>query len=186
MILIICIVVVIVILLLHNKYEKNNELNEQDYQALKRQSLETKAENLLSMNGYDFEQYVAQLLKDANYSDVIVTKSSGDYGIDVLASKDGIRYAIQCKRYSEPVGNHAVQEAFSGKAYYGADLAVVVTNSTFTETAKQTAEKIGVLLWDKDTLESLIRSSKNMYCRYCGTKVSGNDNFCSSCGKVLK
>lgn len=33
---------------------------------------------------------------------------------------------VQCKHYSSNVGNHAVQEAFSGKSIYNADVAVVM------------------------------------------------------------
>lgn len=56
------------------------------------------------MPGLDFEYYCADLLKQRGFIDVEVTKSSGDYGIDILAEKEGVTYAIQCKRYQEPVG----------------------------------------------------------------------------------
>lgn len=73
-------------------------------------------------------------------------------GIDVLAEKDGVTYAIQCKCYSDNVGNHAVQEAHSGASYYGRMVAAVMTNRYFTAAAKETAARIHVLLWDRDKL----------------------------------
>ena len=41
------------------------------------------------MSGEEFERYVAALLRANGFSNVQMTKASGDYGVDVLASKDG-------------------------------------------------------------------------------------------------
>lgn len=68
------------------------------------------------MEGHDFEHLCADALRANGYKQVQVTQASGDYGIDVLAQNNGISYAIQCKRYNSPVGNHAVQEAYAGAA----------------------------------------------------------------------
>lgn len=51
------------------------------------------------MEGHEFEYYCADLLKNKGFLEVEVTKGSGDYGVDILAEKDGITYAIQCKCY---------------------------------------------------------------------------------------
>ena len=66
-------------------------------------------------SGFEFEQYIANLLRKIGYSDVTITKSTGDYGVDVVATKDLVTYAFQCKYYSQPVGNKAIQEVFTGK-----------------------------------------------------------------------
>ena len=66
------------------------------------------------MDGFDFEYYCADLLVADGFIDVQVTRSSGDYGVDILAEKDGVTYAIQCKRYSGLVGVKAVQEKAGG------------------------------------------------------------------------
>ena len=42
------------------------------------------------MEGRDFEYYCAELLKRRGFQEVEVTKGSGDYGIDILAEKDGV------------------------------------------------------------------------------------------------
>ena len=67
------------------------------------------------MDGLDFEYYCADLLAENGFVDVQVTRSSGDYGIDILAEKEGVTYAIQCKRYTGLVGVKAVQEAYAGR-----------------------------------------------------------------------
>ena len=110
-------------------------------------------------NGWEFENYIANLLKKLGYSNVKVTSGSGDFGVDVLASKLGTRYAFQCKLYSNPVGNKAVQEVVSGKIYYKCDKAIVVTNNYFTSSAKKLANSTQVELWDRDKLHKLINST---------------------------
>lgn len=56
------------------------------------------------MDGFEFEYYCADLLSANGFVNVEVTRSTGDYGVDILAEKEGITFAIQCKRYSKPVG----------------------------------------------------------------------------------
>lgn len=109
-----------------------------------------------AMDGVTFEHFCAELLEANRFSGVRVTRSSGDYGIDVLAYKGNTEYAIQCKNYSSHVGNSAVQEAYSGKAYYDCQKAVVMTNNYFTAAAIETARKIGVELWDRNKLYDMI------------------------------
>lgn len=86
-------------------------------------------------NGHEYEYFVAEYLRRAGYNQVTVTKGSGDYGVDILATKNGIRYAVQCKYYSSPVSLKSVQEVVAGAPCYGCDAAMVVTNNTFTKSA---------------------------------------------------
>lgn len=98
------------------------------------------------MTGIEYESRVADYLKSKGYWGVKVTQASGDYGIDVTAHKNGKKYAVQCKYYSQPVGIAAVQEAVAGKAHYGCTEAMVVTNNTFTPAAETLAKENGVIL----------------------------------------
>ena len=70
------------------------------------------------MTGEDFEVYVAMILQQIGFVNVQLTKGSGDQGVDIIAEKDGVKYAFQCKRYDKPVGSKAVQEVFAGKFFY--------------------------------------------------------------------
>jgi restriction system protein len=76
--------------------------------------------------------------------------------VDITATKGGVNYAFQCKRYVSPVGVKAVQEVFAGSRKYGADRAVVVTNSTYTPNAKTLANDLGVTLWDLEMLDAIM------------------------------
>lgn len=106
------------------------------------------------MDGYQYEHQCARALKKKGFSNVTVTRKSGDQGIDILAYKGRKKYGIQCKYYSHPVGNKAVQEAFAGAKYYDCDVSVVLTNNNFTKSAKDLAEKINVVLWEKNQIPS--------------------------------
>jgi len=108
------------------------------------------------MEGHDFEYFCADLLRKRGFQEVEVTKGSGDYGIDILAEKDGISYAIQCKCYGAPVGVKAVQEAYAGRDYYDCMVGAVLTNQYFTSPAVEAAKKLKILLWDRGYLESML------------------------------
>lgn len=110
------------------------------------------------LNGIQFEKLCYLLLRDAGFTNLTNTPGSGDYGVDILATKNNKRYAFQCKRYSSAIGVSAIQEVSSGKMYYNADCAVVITNNIFTPNAKQLAEKIGVQLWDRHSLIYLMNN----------------------------
>lgn len=110
------------------------------------------------MDGFDFEKYTGKLLKANGFNKVEVTQCSSDFGVDVIAYKDDIKYAIQCKKYSSPVGIKAVQEVIGSKAMNDCHVAVVLTNNTFTKSAKELAEKNNVLLWGRDKLVELIEN----------------------------
>ena len=108
------------------------------------------------MEGHDFEYFCADLLEKRGYKDVEVTTGSRDYGIDILAQKEGITFAIQCKCYSTPVGVKAVQEAYAGRDYYDCMVGVVLTNQQFTAPAVEAAKKLKILLWDRTYLEGMM------------------------------
>lgn len=109
-----------------------------------------------NMDGHAFERWCADLLKNNGFSNIEVTRGSGDQGVDVLAEKSGIRYAVQCKCYSSDLSNKPVQEVHAGKAMYHCQIGAVMTNRYFTAGAKELADVNGVLLWDRDKLIKML------------------------------
>ena len=107
------------------------------------------------MEGHDFEYYCADLLKANGFLEVEVTKGSGDFGADILAEKDGITYAVQCKCYDKPIGVKAVQEVYAGRDYYDRMVGVVMTNQYFTQPAVELAKKLNIMLWDRGYLDDM-------------------------------
>lgn len=104
------------------------------------------------MNGHKYEHRCAQMLRRKGFHHVEVTKKSGDQGVDIIAYKHFSKYAIQCKYYSYPVGNKAVQEVYAGGKYYDCDRCIVMTNGTFTKAAISAANKLDVKLWENCSL----------------------------------
>lgn len=107
------------------------------------------------MSGYDFEDYLADIFKSKNYS-VQITKRSQDQGADIILEKLGKRIVIQAKKYSNKVGNKAVQEIVSAMKYYKADLGSVITNNLFTKQAKSLALANEIILVDGFILKKII------------------------------
>lgn len=104
----------------------------------------------INMSGESYENYVASRLKELRYHSIETTKASGDHGADIIAyAPDGVKCAIQCKYYSKPVGNKAVQEALAGMVFYKCDRAIVITNNTFTKQAVEDANRMGVDLMSR-------------------------------------
>lgn len=106
------------------------------------------------MTPIEYEHYCADILREQGW-EARVTQGSGDQGVDVIAEKNGIKIAVQCKKYSSPVGNKAVQEVTAGKGFYGADYGMVVTNNTYTASAKQLANSQLIFLLHHDDLYSV-------------------------------
>lgn len=113
--------------------------------------------NIDSMDGHEFEHFCGHLLMQIGYRNVEVTKGSGDQGADVIAYKDGYKFAFQCKRFSSNVGNKAVQEVIAGKQFYDCDYGAVITNRYFTNSAIQLASKTGIILLDRDDVFKIIK-----------------------------
>lgn len=113
------------------------------------------------IDGHEFEEICARLLEDNGFEEVEVTKGSRDYGVDILAKKDMVTYAIQCKVYAGPVGIKAVQEVCAGREYYERMVGVVMTNQIFTEPAKEAAKKLRIILWDGEYLDKLMDNENN-------------------------
>ncbi len=118
-----------------------------------------RAARCMRLTGFEFEEYMAQVLKDNGFRHVEVTVECGDQGVDILAVRNGKTYAIQCKNYVDLVGNKAVQEAYAGAQYYGCDFPVVVCPTDFTIPAQELAESTGVELWNGEKLSHMRRVS---------------------------
>lgn len=115
------------------------------------------------MEGHQFEYACADILRANGFKNVRVTRGSGDFGVDIIAYKNGIKYAVQCKRYSNKLSNKPIQEVIGGLAYYGCNKGAVMTNQYFTEPAKKLAEINNVELWDRDVIIRMISKTKKTY-----------------------
>ncbi len=114
-----------------------------------------KLQEIDSLDGVEFEAYLQGLFTAMGYQ-VEGTPSTGDFGGDLILTKDGERTVVQAKRWQGTVGTDAVQEVLSGQAYYQCDHAWVVTNSSYSRKAKELAMSTRVLLVDRGALAKMI------------------------------
>lgn len=108
-----------------------------------------------AMDGVEFEGYVAARLGRAGWR-VRFTAPVGDYGVDLIAEKDGHSVAVQCKRYGRPVGVAAVQQVVAGARHHGCSRSIVVTNREFTTAARQLAHTHGCQLIGRRVLQTWV------------------------------
>lgn len=135
--------------------EASNKQREQD--SWHRRYGKQQAAELNQLSGTEFEEYLAGLFRQHGYQ-VQLTPTSGDYGADLLLTKNEQRIAVQAKCYSgSTVGVSAVQEALSGMAYYRCQSAWVVSTSNYTPNAVELARKSNVRLFDSTELGKWIK-----------------------------
>ena len=119
---------------------------------LKNNSLKKSNENY--NKGINFENNCMDILKNSGWK-VKETPSSGDQGVDLIASIDGLRVCIQCKNHEKAIGNKAVQEISAGKLYWEGTHAVLVSKSGFTKAAQKLAKANNVELIHESELKDL-------------------------------
>ena len=107
--------------------------------------------------GFWFEDEIAALFIALGY-DAHVTPERGDYGVDVVATVNRVRTAIQCKRYNvAPVSEPEINQFLGAMNKYQADYGVFITNGRFTNAAKTAArEGSPITLIDGNELVRLV------------------------------
>lgn len=80
-----------------------------------------------------------QLFKALGYSKVTLTPSSNDKGVDVLAEYQGIKVAIQCKKYKGLVGSPQIQTFLGAMRHAEAQKGFFITTSVFSIEAEKMA-----------------------------------------------
>lgn len=105
------------------------------------------SEILHNMNPYGFERLSQRLLRECGFSQVEVTKKSGDGGIDGFGKLkiNGIfsfNVAFQCKRFSGSVTASDIRD-FRGSLTADIEKGVLITTGTFTKAAIEEATMSG-------------------------------------------
>ncbi len=117
---------------------------------------------LLGGNGIAFERFLEEVFEVLGYDDVERTKATGDQGVDLIVTDGSQRIAIQAKLYSSNVSNDAVQQAVAGMAIYNCDRCAVITNSEFTNSARELARANGCKLINGRRLRRIIRGEEDL------------------------
>lgn len=139
------------------------------------------------MDGIQFEKYLGHLFQAHGYK-VQVTQASGDFGADLIIEKESKRIAVQAKRYTSSVGLKAVQEVVPSLAHYRASEAWVITNSKFTEQAKQLAASNNVKLLSRNDLVEMILKMNPGSAPSAKQVIAENptqEHSCTRCGNQM-
>lgn len=107
-----------------------------------------------SMSGEDFEVFCKVKLESEGWS-VLKTKRGADQGIDLIINKGKRKVGVQCKKYSRPVGNKAVQEVKAGIDHYGLTEGIVLSNNKYTKSAMALASSNKIKLMHYLDTESI-------------------------------
>ncbi len=118
--------------------------------------------NWKAMRSVEFEQYLILVFKELGYS-VTDTQVTGDQGVDLIVADGSLRLAVQVKGYHNSVGNSAVQEAFAGMAFYQCAMCAVITNSRFTPSAIELAQKVNCLMIHEDNFQKFVMGQIRLF-----------------------
>lgn len=104
-------------------------------------------ELLLKLPPAGFERLSQRLLREAGFTQVVVTGQSGDGGIDGFGTLQvnplvSFKVLFQCKRYSKSVVPSHVRD-FRGAMSGRADKGIIITTGSFTAEAKREASRDG-------------------------------------------
>jgi Restriction endonuclease len=97
--------------------------------------------NWRELRSVEFEQFLKRVFERLGYA-VEITKASGDKGLDLVVTGNAKKIGVQVKGYTGTVGFDAIKEAVTGRLLYKCDCCAVITNSSFTRQAEETARAL--------------------------------------------
>lgn len=110
-----------------------------------------------TLDGWQFEHEVARVFR-LNGLKAIVTKGSGDAGVDIILKKDDYCAIVQCKHHQYPLSPEPVRALWGIKDDWGADEVIMVASSGLTSaSAEFVKNKANYIVLD---LDDIIRMSQ--------------------------
>lgn len=141
------------------------------------------SKNISTLNGMswrDFERLVSEAFRLQGFGVEENNNGGADGGVDLVLTKDGKKYLVQCKQWkARQVGVEVVRELYGVIAAKGATGGYVVTSGRFTDDAKAFAANIEMHLLDGPKLFTLIQRA---------TRSFGNPPVrpsCPQCGATM-
>ncbi|MDM8520154.1 restriction endonuclease [Anaerolineales bacterium HSG6] len=141
----------------------NKKLRAQGKAELKRISRLSKTRALAQLKAMDpivFEYLTAALFERKGYK-THLTVTSGDEGVDVLATKNFRKTVIQCKRYGGSVGQPTIRDLYGTMQHNKAADAYLVTTATVTKQAQEWAKGKPIHLVDGYILVNWVTEGPN-------------------------
>jgi len=83
------------------------------------------------LDGYAFERATADVLNKHQFN-AWVTPGSGDGGVDIEVTRNGLKGVVQCKAHMACVGPHVVRDLYGVIHHCGASFGIIVSLGGFT------------------------------------------------------
>jgi len=114
------------------------------------------------LSKYEFNYFIKWLLEEGEF-EVLQERNVTDFGVDFIAIKDGEKSAILARKYPSiyNITESITMIAQKAKQMYECNRVIVLTTTFFTLQAITDAQKLGIELWDTDTLVNKIVEAKN-------------------------
>lgn len=154
-----------------NKIVKTLESISPSAEAAEEETVEPWREELLSilkqMDPIEFERLCQRILRESGFDDVIVTKRSGDGGIDGRGTMKvgtflSFRIAFQCKRYQKTVSSPLIREFRGSIDGTSVDKGLFITTAIFTKDARDEAYREGAIPIELIDGEELLDKMKEL------------------------
>lgn len=149
--------------------------------------------SLNSMSWQEFEALVGEAFRLQGFA---VTEAGGagpDGGVDVILTKRGERFFVQCKQWKAyKVGVDVVRSLYGVMNTHGAVGGFVVTSGSYTEAARAFVQGINVTLIDGPQLFAMIQNAKQSLAKqpksqpiHNPTEVLSSSPHCPLCASQM-
>lgn len=114
-------------------------------------------ESIKSSSWQSLERLVCRLVMAEGFSGARIVGQSNDHGADIIASRNGIRWLFQAKRWKKPVGIEVIDETLRAAQIYKARVPVIVSSSGFDTNALEHQKYlmhngVNIQLWGPEIL----------------------------------
>ena len=108
-----------------------------------------------SLRGQPFADFLQEVFEEFGYA-VRRTEPTGDRGVDLAVTREGVAVAVQAKGCADPVGDDAVRQVHAGMAVCKCQRCALITNAGYTPAAQQLAVENGCMLIDGSQISAFL------------------------------
>ena len=116
------------------------------------------------LDGYGFERATAEVMQKHQFT-AMVTPGSGDGGVDIQVTRNGLKGVVQCKAHVACVGPHVVRDLYGVIHHCGADFGIIVSRAASREAHQDFRRDKPILFLDTDDLIAMQEGRDVSRCR---------------------
>ena len=120
----------------------------------------------------EFSGAIARLLAQRAYTDIEQCGDDG-YGVDIVAAKNGKKYAFSCQRRQDNLSIDTIYQIVQGADAYHADQAVLISNGFLSQSTCSLAQDLQVVILNRDALIKFISIAVDPVSAEAATADSG-------------